>query len=245
MHINSLISSMSIQSPTGSIPFRPSLVQQQILNAQLHHKNVIVNHTRQAGATTIMLMHMLGRCILNPGSSGAILSKNIWNSMSTLLDIIQESKLDSQLNYTSKQALTFKNGSQITTFTSPHYVRGMTITDAILDNFNIFSNQEQEDLIGTLWPAILDTDSKLMISTFGSYNRDSWIFKTMENYRNSQTPEDMFVNRLKGLKAPFYVVEISNSNIPGRDLAWEETQESLMGVDNFNKEYKLPWQTKI
>ncbi len=178
----------SIEHPTkGVIKFSPNIEQQKLIQAY-HDGHSIVDGDRQSGVTLTTAMFILWYAIYHNDKTLGIISNKqeqsveVLNRIRCAYDHFPEWLKESMpLIQNNKAAITFENGSRIYAYTaSPAQLRGRSHDLIHFDNFEIHTNQKQEEFLSGCLPQMLSKkDSRVLITSTIRRNQNSPYFKIL------------------------------------------------------------------
>lgn len=119
---------MKINHPIkGLIDYKPYPFQEELIDAILEGKNVIVKSARQMGTSTTMFFCIRELCLKNPGYKALVVTSNGYGQ-----DGLGRFPDDEGIKKRSKFKIEFDNGSEII------FLPGNPIIGEILDDYEVF-----------------------------------------------------------------------------------------------------------
>lgn len=203
--------------------------QEELVTKFEQHQVNIFSSSRQSGKSSVPLYYLLIRAIFNPDSNIAIFSFNTPSARDLLekirvtyetLDISEYIKVVK----CNKDCIELSNGSRIIASNVERgeiFFRGQTFTDVFLDEFSMVNYNIAKKFVGLLPLHISRQSSKLIIS--GTKRKGSY-FNVLLRFAKKKTN-------------PFVASVYNWDVVPGRDEEWKENIISMIGKENFEREY--------
>lgn len=213
----------------GLINFELYDYQKNIIETSISNRFVICKLPRQSGKTTTIAGLILWYTLFNENYQTAILA----NKRAQALEIVGRIQLAYEhlpkwlkqpVGEWNKGTVEFSNGSRIlASATSSSAIRGGSFNLVYLDEFAFVDNNLQEDFFASVYPTISSgkTSKVLITSTPNGLNMFYKIWVDSEEGNND-----------------YKRIEVSWSDVPGRDEKWKEETIRNTSKEQFRVEFE-------
>ena len=213
----------------GLVPFNLYPFQKDIVGTFHKNRFTICKLPRQSGKSTTILSYLIHYIIFNETVNVAILA----NKASTARDLLSRLQLAYEhlpswlqmgvMNW-NKGSLELENGSKIlAASTSASAVRGGSYNIIFLDEFAFVPSNIAEQFFSSVYPTITagETSKVMIVSTPRGMNMFYKMWTDAENQRNDFVP-----------------IEVSWTEVPGRDEKWKEQTIRNTSEQQFMQEFE-------
>ena len=227
--INNYVKHNSIDNGLSDFKLYP--FQEEMVNNFHNNRLNICVSSRQSGKSSVPLYYLLYRAIFNDFSNIAIISRN-QASASDLLERLKYAYknifdvyglMPPSVLLSNRGTFELSNGSRIiASGATESKVKGNSFSDILLDEFAFVPYKQAKDFVKLVRPYI-GTSKVVKVIMTSTKNKGSYF--------------DVLCRYGKKSSNPIVVSEYNWDVVPGRDEEWKNNTISMIGKENFEREY--------
>ena len=231
---------IKIQHPTkGSMPFKPYVYQERLIESYNDHRFSIAMLPRQTGKTTCAAGYLIWYAMFKPDSQ-ILIAAHKYQGASDIMSRVRYAYemlpawIKAGVNQYNRNSIEFDNGSKImATTTTENTGRGMSLTMIYCDEFAFVQPPEKAVEFWTSLSPTLSTGGKCLITSTPNSDEDQFALIWKEALKRY---DDFGNDNIVGTNG-FYAMKAHWSEHPDRDEAWATAERSRIGEERFRREH--------